>query len=90
MKKNKKSFEMFECPCCNGAGEYMDRSKVKWNSISPPYTTCPYCNGCGEIDEDTLRDYDDSLSAYDYEQDRKEYYAECRYEEQEDIRRFGY
>jgi Ribonuclease G/E len=89
MKRNKK-VRMDECPCCDGVGEFMDRSRIRYNSPEPPTSPCPYCNGTGEVTEEEWSNYDNNRSASDYEQDRKEYADECRYEERQDIERFGY
>lgn len=86
--KNKS--RMFECPCCDGLGEYRDQRKMNRSCLDPPYSVCPYCNGSGKVDEETLDDYEENLSCSDYEQINKEYADECRWEEQRDIERFGY
>ena len=81
---------MYGCPCCDGLGEYRDSNRTTRNSLDPPYSVCPYCNGSGKVDEETLDDYDENFSSSDYEQINKDYEDECRWEEREDIRRFGY
>jgi hypothetical protein len=75
---------METCPLCEGIGDYLDRRRVRCDSIDPPYSTCPLCKGNGEVDEETIESYDPRRSFYSYEQDNKDEAALQRWEEARD------
>ena len=84
-----KDYEMVTCPYCDGVGDVMDSSKVRYNTISPPYVKCPACNGGGEVPEDEVENIDVHLSVSSYEKQNRDEAAINRWEMEKDEGRGG-
>ena len=81
--------EEVDCPYCNGIGYVMDSSRVRYNTISPPYVKCPVCHGSGCVPEEEVELINTSMSVREYEKHSRDEAEINRWEMEKDEGRGG-